>query len=208
MKYYDLKELVPEITGVDEDDYILWQSTLKDIQRIDKLVRGISSYSDTNKIPESQKDDIVVLYRTLNKDREKLDILKKFARKKHLTEKESETLFDLFVNSMNNKEEREEYSKHREEVKSEELKAGVDKIISSIIETVKETEEFTYGARLKLLDSLSKHVEMVIEFHKKEIQVAKELGGKEINILEEEARLDKISKEDKIRNNYPESKKN
>ncbi len=207
MKYYDLKELVPEITGVDEEDYVLWQSTLKDIQRIDKLVRGISSYSDTNKIPESQKDDIVVLYRTLNKDREKLDILKKFARKKHLTEKESETLFDLFVNSMNNKEEREEYSKHREEVKSEELKAGVDKIISSIIETVKETEEFTYGARLKLLDSLSKHVEMVIEFHKKEIQVAKELGCKEIKILEEEARLDKISKEDKIRNNYPESKK-
>ena len=175
MKYYDLKELVPEITGVDEEDYILWQSTLKDIQRIDKLVRGISSYSDTNKISESQKDDIVVLYRTLNKDREKLDILKKFARKKHLTEKESETLFDLFVNSMNSKE---------------------------------ETEEFTYGARLKLLDSLSKHVEIVIEFHKKEIQVAKELGGKEINILEEEARLDKISKKDKIRNNYPESKKN
>lgn len=56
MKYYDLKELVPEITGVDEEDYILWQSTLKDIQRIDKLVRGISSYSDTNKISESQKD--------------------------------------------------------------------------------------------------------------------------------------------------------
>ena len=80
MKYYDLKELVPEITGVDEEDYILWQSTLKDIQRIDKLVRGISSYSDTNKISESQKDDIVVLYRALNKDREKLDILKKFAR--------------------------------------------------------------------------------------------------------------------------------
>lgn len=207
MKYYDLTELVPEITGVDEENYVLWQSTLKDIQRIDKLVRGISSYSDTNKIPESQKDDIVSLYRTLNQNREKLDILKKFATKKHLTDKESEMIFDLFVNSMNNKEKREEYSKHREEVKSEELKVGVDKIISSITDTVKETEDLTYGARLKLLDSLSKHVEMVVAFHKKEIQVTKELGGKRINILEEEARLDKISNEDKMYNNYPKSKK-
>lgn len=207
MEYYDLKSLVPEITGIGEDNYTLWESTLKDIQRIDELVRGISSYSDTNKIPESQKDDIVVLYRTLNKDREKLDILRKFKRKEHLTDKESEILFDLFVNSMSNKEKREEYSKYRDEVKVEKLKAGVDKIVSLIIDTVKETEDFTYGVRLELLNSLSKNIEMIIAFHKKEIQIVKELGYKEANILEVEARLDKIAKEDKIRNNYPKSKK-
>lgn len=207
MEYYDLKSLVPEITGIGEDNYTLWESTLKDIQRIDELVRGISSYSDTNKIPESQKDDIVVLYRTLNKDREKLDILRKFKRKEHLTDKESEILFDLFVNSMSNKEKREEYSKYRDEVKVEKLKAGVDKIVSLIIDTVKETEDFTYGVRLELLNILSKNIEMIISFHKKEIQIVKELGYKEANILEVEARLDKIAKEDKIRNNYPKSKK-
>ncbi|MEN7555059.1 hypothetical protein ABFR46_15390 [Clostridioides difficile] len=207
MKYYTLKDLVPEITGVDEDNYHLWESTYQSVKRINSLARSISSYSDTKGIPENQKDDIVNLYRTLYNNDEALEALKKLSKKENLTDKESEILFDLFLNSMNNEEEREQYSKHREEVKAEELKVGVDKIISSIIDTVKETEEFTYVARLKLLEHLSKHIEMVIAFHKKEIQVAKELGGKEINILEEEARIDKIAEEDKVTNNYPKIKK-
>ncbi len=203
MKYYTLKELVPDITGVDEDNYALWESAYQAVKRINKLSRSISSYSDTSGIPENKKDDIVNLYRGLYNDPKALEVLKKLSRKEHITDEESELLFDLYVNSMSIEEDREIYSKYRDEVKSKELKDRVDKIISLIVDTVQETGDFVYKIRLLLLDVLSIHIECAIENYKEELQALKEAVGNEVSISEEEARIDKLAEEDKIANNYP-----
>ncbi len=203
MKYYTLKELVPDITGIDEDNYALWESTYQAVKRINKLSRSISSYSDTSGIPENKKDDIVNLYRGLYNDPKALEVLKKLSRKEYITDEESELLFDLYVNSMSIEEDREIYSKYRDEVKSKELKDRVDKIISLIVDTVQETGDFVYKIRLLLLDVLSIHIECAIENYKEELQALKEAVGNEVSISEEEARIDKLAEEDKIANNYP-----
>lgn len=207
MKFYSVKDLVPEITGLTEDDLKLYESAKRDVNRIDELLRGISSYRDTEKIPESNKVEYVNLVRTLHNDRELKAIVSKFSRGEKLTEKEVLAFFDACIESAETEERKSYFEQFREQLKMDELKHEVDEMYLGIKKIVDSTECFVYDVRLEIITHLKIEIGRLISNFENEITMVKEIENIRLHLETIEDEVEREAELDKILNQYPKKRK-
>ncbi len=162
MKFYSLRSLVPEITGIDENDTKFFDSALKNVQRIEKSIRKISSYYDTNGIPESKKDEFVSLVRDVYQDTDKSRAINKFSSGKVLNEEETLLLFDTFVSNMDENE-KAIWKQRRDELKGDAVLEKVKEINQSVLKVVNLTDSFVYDFRVGVVNNLKKDIQKILD---------------------------------------------
>lgn len=203
IKFYTLKSLVPEITGIHEDDVKLFDSTFKSVQRIEKKLRKISSFVGTHGIPVDKKDEFVGLMKDIYNDNNIKNVVYKFSDGKELNEEEGILLFDVLVKNIKDTELRERLNNdYRDEMRCKDLKDSVDEIIFSINEFVQMTDDFTYKARLEMVDVLKSQIKNILEINKKSLHETKKYF-KTMDKIEGE--IEKFAKDEIEKRNYPKS---
>ncbi|MBH6946641.1 hypothetical protein I6A93_02900 [Clostridioides difficile] len=203
MKFYSLRSLVPEITGIDENDTKFFDSALKNVQRIEKSIRKISSYHDTNGIPESKKDEFVSLVRDIYQDTDKSRAINKFSSGKVLNEEETLLLFDTFVSNMKDENERVIWKQRRDELKGDIVLEKVKEINQSVLKVVNLTDSFVYDFRIGVVDDLKKDIQKILDEYEETIQEVKILENLKINLTSIENEEDRVAEFNKLMNKYP-----
>lgn len=203
MKFYSLRSLVPEITGIDENDTKFFDSALKNVQRIEKSIRKISSYQDTNGIPESKKDEFVSLVRDIYEDDNKKKAMNKFSSGKVLNEDETLLLYDTFVKHMEDEEEKAIYKQRRDELKGDSILKKIKEINESILKVVNLTDSFVYDFREGVVDDLKKDIQKVLDEYEEKIHEVKIAENLRLHIASIENEADRLSEFDKIVSEYP-----
>lgn len=134
MEFVSRDSLVEEITGIKRTD-IGWDAARQEIYQFDKVIRGMSSYNDTQKISVEFKDSFVKLMKSIYNSEELRIVVKKFGRKEYLSDEEALLLYDTLVDCSNDEKLREFCKQNRDELK-------VDAVIDKCNEVCKEMALF------------------------------------------------------------------
>ncbi len=204
MKFFSRDSLVPEITGTIKNG-AGWESAKQTVSDIDKAIRKLSSYDDTNKINENSKDSYVRLMKTIYNSQDLRAIVAKLSRGEELTQKEAVSLSDTMINSLNNPILKIVYEEDRKNILAEELIIKRDEIHSDIDNTIMLTEGLEYADRLAIAESLRIDIQEVIEKYEKQIKLEKK--SMEVLMKKIEDEIEESANQCKLDNNYPMKRK-
>ena len=100
-KVYSLRELVPEIFGVDENSEI-FESNYKELVRLNNIVKYNTDYRYLQGVSEENKDNYVRLMKNIIESGDVKKLIKKFNEEKEFTNEEFEKIKNIFLNSLGN----------------------------------------------------------------------------------------------------------
>ncbi|EMJ3792887.1 hypothetical protein O2H76_003034 [Clostridioides difficile] len=207
MDFHSLESLVPEITGIDKNNTKHYDAAHKSVQRIDAPLRKISSYHDTNGIPDSKKDEFVSLVREIYEDYDKKKALNKFSLGKVLSEEETLLLFDTFVNNMKDENEKAIWKQRRDELKGDTVLEKVKEINQSVLKVVNLTDSFVYKFREGIVDDLKKDIQKILDEYEEKIHEVKIMEDLRLHLASIEKEEDRLAEFDKLTNEYTMKKK-
>lgn len=100
-KVYPLSKLVGEIYSVNKETSKNYDACYKELQRIDKVLRGTSDYSMTKGILEDYKEKYVLTIKEIVNDNELKKIILKIDSNKKLTEQEHKRYTEFMLKNIN-----------------------------------------------------------------------------------------------------------
>lgn len=150
---YSLRELIPEITGVNKLDYN-FDSEYKAVQRIVKVMKNITGNKENNKrIPQEEKDSFVIITRNLynliknEESGQGQELFSRMAAGEALTAKEYELLIKLFKEGFEANPELPLYKLLLKRVNSEDrfyqLQDEIEQIVQADINLLVDVESFS-----------------------------------------------------------------
>lgn len=205
MKFFSRDSLVPDITGINKNEPG-WESAKQTVADIDKEIRKLSSYNDTNKIPETNKDKYVKLIKTIYNDKDLKAIVAKLGRGQNLSPKETIALGDVMVSSLGDEISKIIYEENKKNILSEELIIKCDEIHAEVNNIITMTAGLKYESRLAIAESLRIDIQEVIERYEEQIKLEKTVIEKFLRKLEDD--IENRAKQYKEDNNYPMKMKN
>lgn len=172
MKFYSREELLPEIVG--EKIYNVSPSSVKQaIYRFDKIIRKMSSYNDTNGIPETRKEQYVNLMKGIYNNDKIKGIISKIDRGKNVSEEEYICLFDFLLEGIEDEDERCIYEYYRREFVGKEVDEEIDSIYKTIIKFTQSNMCLSYEIQIKILKDLHKNINNYINANQENIELLK-----------------------------------
>lgn len=100
-KVYSLRELVPEIFGVDENRE-MFEANYKELVRLNNIVKYNTDYRYLQGVSEENKDNYVRLMKNIIESGDVKKLIKKFNEEKKFTNEEFEKIKNIFLNSLGN----------------------------------------------------------------------------------------------------------
>lgn len=204
MEFVSRDSLVEEITGIKRTD-IGWDAARQEIYQFDKVIRGMSSYNDTQKISVEFKDSFVKLMKSIYNSEELRIVVKKFGRKEYLSDEEALLLYDTLVDCSNDEKLREFCKQNRDELK-------VDAVIDKCNEVCKEIKDFlAYMSNMpsnftiNTLECLKKDIQEIIKYYKVDLDIYKSIINSTYDNIDR--LVDESADNYKRMNNYPLKKK-
>lgn len=101
-KVYSLRELVPYIFGVDENNSS-FEANYKELVRLNNIVKYNTDYKHMQGILEENKDNYIRLMKNIIESGDVKKLIKKLNEGKALTNKEFEKIIRVFFDSLGNK---------------------------------------------------------------------------------------------------------
>ncbi|MGL6105022.1 hypothetical protein [Romboutsia sp.] len=199
MKFYSVKELIPEITGIDEKYDKRYESESRKVYRIDESIRSISSYHDTQGIPECNKDSYLKMMKAIYNDDEVQAIARNIKNKKNISDEQALRFFDFILDKIEDKELKKYLGRYRDELRSEELLKVTEDINKEIMIFMSENQDLAYESQIKTLEQLRDTVKETLNDYRKQINVIRDLNS---YVYSEEGWIDMVSKIDKHINEY------
>lgn len=172
MKFYSREELLPEIVG--EKIYEASPTSAKQaIHRIDNIIRKMSSYNDTNGIPENRKEQYVNLMKCIYNNDKIKSIISKMDRGKTVLEEEYIYLFDFLLEGVEDENERSLYEYYRREFVGKEIEDEIDSIYKTIIRFTKNNICLPYEIQIEILKNLHENINNYINANHGNIELLK-----------------------------------
>lgn len=172
-KVYSLRELVPEIYGIDPTKSKNVDAHYKELTRVDKLLRGLSDVPESKGIMESYKENYVNLMKAIIFDDGNFkNILNKICNNKKVSNEECMSLINLMLNNLSGESKRDkvEYkiSKYDEFYKRiENIEERTTGILSGVVKYFDEDALFlTY----EVFKDCEEKISLILDNFEKEIK--------------------------------------
>ncbi|AWZ49679.1 hypothetical protein C3495_13115 [Clostridiaceae bacterium 14S0207] len=125
-KVYPLSELVEEIYLVNKETSKNYDACYKELQRIDKVLRGTSDYFMTKGILEDYKEKYILTIKEIVNENELKKIILKIGSNKNLTEQEHKKYTEFMLKNINDENVKEKVND------MELIRQKIDKINSKV----------------------------------------------------------------------------
>lgn len=178
MKKYSIRTLVPEITGVHENDYT-WEAESKKVYRIDKMIRTMISKPSIGDIIDINKDWYVSICKLIYENPEKYKSMSKYSKigeikrpkgKRALTEDESIMFAEMILESCTNENLKPIIERNVFELKGEAYKEVLKKFDEEIDRIKISINGYDYEEKIKTMKRLERYL------HRNRVKIEKNIN--------------------------------
>lgn len=172
-EFYSLRELVPEITGINEDDNA-FDAKYKEIQRIVTMFRKSLGQSGSRiRIPSIQKNSIVEALKNFYSKEEARNIIKKLGRNEEPTIEELDLMINIFADASSKfltDEENELFQKCLLESKGDEYFEKGERIKKAVLDDILLGDELKiYETKIQLIDEYKSILDEALKEWRKKV---------------------------------------
>lgn len=174
-EFYSLREMVVEITGINEEDKI-FDAKYKEIQRIIRAFRkSLGQKGSRMKIASSEKNILVEATKNFYNNEEAREIIRKLDKEERLTIEEHDVLINIFVEVMlkySTEDEKKKLEQFVKEMKDDEFFDKGEIIKKEVIEDMFLVDEIKhYETKLKYLDEYKKILDDALKTWRNDISM-------------------------------------